>query len=56
MEKIYIQSHGCSNNFHEGEVMAGLLEKAGYEIVKDPYAAEILILNLCTMKRDHQSV
>lgn len=56
MEKIYIQSHGCSNNFHEGEVMAGLLEKAGYTLTPDPYTAEIIILNLCTVKGDHQSV
>ncbi|MBI5072180.1 MiaB/RimO family radical SAM methylthiotransferase [Candidatus Woesearchaeota archaeon] len=56
MEKIHIQSHGCSNNFHEGEVMAGLLEEAGYKITKDPYEAEIIILNLCTVKGDHQAI
>ena len=56
MEKIHIESHGCSNNFHEGEVMAGLLEEAGYTITKDPHEAEIIILNLCTVKGDHQSV
>lgn len=56
MEKIYIESHGCSNNFHEGEIMAGLLEEAGYTITKDPYDTDIIILNLCTVKGDHQSV
>ncbi len=56
MEKINLMSFGCSNNFHEGEVMAGLLETAGYEITKDPYAADIIILNLCTVKGDHQAL
>jgi threonylcarbamoyladenosine tRNA methylthiotransferase CDKAL1 len=56
MEKIHLLSFGCSNNFHEGEAMAGLLEKAGYTITKDPYAAEIIILNLCTVKGDHQAL
>lgn len=36
--------------------MAGLLETAGYEITKDPYAADIIILNLCTVKGDHQAL
>lgn len=36
--------------------MAGLLEEAGYTITKDPYEADIIILNLCTVKGDHQSV
>jgi MiaB-like tRNA modifying enzyme len=56
MESIHLLSFGCSNNFHEGEVMAGLLETAGYEITKDPYAADIIILNLCTVKGDHQAL
>ncbi|MBI5001853.1 tRNA (N(6)-L-threonylcarbamoyladenosine(37)-C(2))-methylthiotransferase [Candidatus Woesearchaeota archaeon] len=56
MEKIHLLSFGCSNNFHEGEVMAGLLEAAGYEITKDPYGADIIILNLCTVKGDHQAL
>ena len=56
MEKIHILSYGCSNNFHEGEVMAGLLEEAGYTITKEPYNADIIILNLCTVKGDHQAV
>lgn len=56
MEKIHLLSFGCSNNFHEGEVMAGFLEIAGYEITKDPYAADIIILNLCTVKGDHQAL
>lgn len=56
MEKIHIQSFGCSNNFHEGEVMAGLLEEAGYTITKDPYNTEVIILNLCTVKGDHQAL
>lgn len=50
MQKIYLQTHGCSTNFSESEVMAGLLEKAGFKIVKNSENANILIINICTVK------
>src|SRR3989344_826829 len=56
MEKIHLLSFGCYNNFHEGEFIAGLLEAACYEITKDPYGTYIIILNLCTVKGDHQAL
>jgi len=56
MQKIYVHTHGCSNNFHEGEAMAGLLKKAGYCMVRKPSDADIIILNICTVKGDHQAV
>ncbi|MBW2995420.1 tRNA (N(6)-L-threonylcarbamoyladenosine(37)-C(2))-methylthiotransferase [Candidatus Woesearchaeota archaeon] len=48
--KIAFQTHGCTNNFSESEVMAGLLKKARFEIVQKKEDADIIILNICTVK------
>ncbi len=53
---IFIKSFGCSSNMHEGEVMAGLLTEAGYVIVQVPDNADIIILNLCTVKGHHSAL
>lgn len=50
MTKIYFQTHGCSTNFSETEVMQGLLKESGFEIVAQPEEADIIIINICTVK------
>lgn len=47
--RIYIETYGCSANQAESEIMAGLLEKAGYELV-DSGNADIVIINSCIVK------
>ena len=51
-DKIFIKTFGCSNNFHESEVMAGLLQESGYIITQDPVKASLIIINICTVKGD----
>ena len=55
--RIYFHTFGCAANFYESEAMAGMLSKAGYEIVggmgnDDKFAenADMLIVNICTVK------
>ncbi|MBL7054367.1 tRNA (N(6)-L-threonylcarbamoyladenosine(37)-C(2))-methylthiotransferase [Candidatus Woesearchaeota archaeon] len=48
--KIYIQTHGCSNNFYESEIMMGILTKNDLEIVNSPEDSDIIIINICTVK------
>ncbi len=50
MTKIYIQTHGCSANAAESEIMAGLLAKGGFHIVEDMEHSDINIINICTVK------
>ena len=47
-EKINIVSLGCARNLVDSEVMAGLLREARYEIVPEPSAADILLVNTCS--------
>ncbi|RLI05581.1 MiaB/RimO family radical SAM methylthiotransferase, partial [Candidatus Bathyarchaeota archaeon] len=48
--KVYVKSFGCSTNLADGEVIAGCLKHAGYEITQNPSEAEILIYNTCAVK------
>ncbi|MBT4540114.1 tRNA (N(6)-L-threonylcarbamoyladenosine(37)-C(2))-methylthiotransferase [Candidatus Woesearchaeota archaeon] len=54
--KIHIITFGCSLNFSDSEVMAGLLKKHGFKIVKTSKQdegikkAELIIINSCTVK------
>jgi MiaB-like tRNA modifying enzyme len=50
MTKIYFQTHGCSTNQSESEIMMGLLQKANFDIVDKPINADILVINICTVK------
>ena len=56
MTKIYFQTHGCSTNFSETEVMQGLLKEAGFELVAQPEEADILIINICTVKGEETAL
>ena len=48
--KIYFKTFGCSYNFAESEIMAGILEKEGHEIVSNLKDCDLSILNSCTVK------
>ncbi len=56
MTKIYFQTHGCSTNLSESEVMIGLLNKAKFEIVSEPSDADILVINVCTVKGEETAL
>jgi len=48
--RVYVKSFGCSANLADGEVIAGCLSNAGFEIVDEPQDAEILLYNTCAVK------
>jgi len=50
LHRVYVKSFGCSTNFADGEVIAGCLSDAGYEIVDSPENADVLIYNTCAVK------
>ncbi|MCJ7559887.1 hypothetical protein MUO79_04625, partial [Candidatus Bathyarchaeota archaeon] len=45
-----MKSFGCSANLADGEVLAGCLAKAGYELVDSASAAGVVIYNTCAVK------
>ena len=47
---VFVKSFGCSANLADGEVLAGCLAKAGYELASSPSAADVVIYNTCAVK------
>jgi ribosomal protein S12 methylthiotransferase len=45
--KVFLQSLGCPKNLVDSEIMLGLVARDGGEIVLDPEAADVLIVNTC---------
>ncbi len=50
MPSIYIESYGCSASQCEAEIMAGLLEVAGFDIIKNEKYADLIIIVTCYVK------
>jgi tRNA-2-methylthio-N6-dimethylallyladenosine synthase len=51
-KKYLIETFGCQMNFHDSERMAGLLDQAGYEPTQDELAADVIVINTCSV-REH---
>ncbi|MFP4131596.1 MAG: tRNA (N6-isopentenyl adenosine(37)-C2)-methylthiotransferase MiaB [Thiohalospira sp.] len=52
--KLYIRSHGCQMNDHDSQRMADALARGGYVTTDDPAAADILLLNTCSIREKAQ--
>jgi tRNA-2-methylthio-N6-dimethylallyladenosine synthase len=48
--KLYIESYGCQMNFSDSEIVASILEKAGYDTTSDLGAADVVFLNTCSIR------
>jgi len=48
---IYIETFGCTFNQADSQIMAGLLQEEGNQLVDDVEDAEVLILNTCYVKQ-----
>jgi MiaB-like tRNA modifying enzyme len=48
--RVFVKSFGCSANLADGEVLAGCLAKAGYELVDSASEAGVVIYNTCAVK------
>ncbi len=46
-ETVALVSLGCAKNLVDSEVMLGVLEQAGYEVVEDVAQADAIIVNTC---------
>lgn len=45
---LYIESLGCARNQVDSETMAGQLRQAGWTLIDDPAAAEVIVVNTCS--------
>jgi len=47
MKNVHIISLGCARNLVDSEVMAGLLNKEGYQLTGEAQSAELIVINTC---------
>ena len=46
--KVYLESLGCARNQVDSEAMLGRLSQAGWEVTKEPFAADVIVVNTCS--------
>lgn len=47
MKKLHLVSLGCPKNLVDSEIMLHRLEHDGYQVVEEPVAADLLLVNTC---------
>lgn len=52
MSKYHIITYGCQMNEHDSENIAGFLETMGYQFEEDPFQADILVMNTCSVREN----
>ena len=48
--KLYIESYGCQMNFSDSEIVASILQKAGFDTTSDIQQADVVFLNTCSIR------
>ncbi len=49
-KKVYVEGHGCSASLADTEILRGMIEQGGYELVDDQNAADLSVLVTCSVK------
>src|SRR5688572_23285461 len=49
-KKFYIESYGCAMNFADSEVVASILQDVGFVQTEDTAAADLIMLNTCSIR------
>lgn len=50
MENIYIETYGCQMNFADSEVIASILQQAGYGMAAEVADADFILINTCAIR------
>ena len=50
MKKLYIETYGCQMNVADSEVVASVMQMAGYETTDDINEADAVLLNTCSVR------
>jgi tRNA-2-methylthio-N6-dimethylallyladenosine synthase len=52
MKRVFLETYGCQMNVADSEIMAGVLEHAGLELVTSADQADAVILNTCAIREN----
>ena len=50
MKKLYIETYGCQMNVADSEVVASVMQMAGYETTETLDEADAVFLNTCSVR------
>ena len=50
MKKLYIETYGCQMNVADSEVVASVMQMAGYETTENIDEADAVFLNTCSVR------
>ena len=50
MKKLYIETYGCQMNVADSEVVASVMQMAGYETTETIDEADAVFLNTCSVR------
>ncbi len=50
MKKVYLETFGCQMNVSDSERVATRLVSEGFEITSDEAAADVVLLNTCSVR------
>ncbi len=55
MKKLYIETYGCQMNVADSEVVASVMQMAGYETTDNAEEADAIFLNTCSVRENAEN-
>lgn len=55
MKKLYIETYGCQMNVADSEVVASIMQMAGYETCDEEAMADAVFLNTCSVRENAEN-
>ena len=55
MKKLYIETYGCQMNVADSEVVASVMQMAGYELCENESEADAIFINTCSVRENAEN-
>ena len=55
MKKLFIETYGCQMNVADSEVVASVMQMAGYELCEEEADAGAIFLNTCRIRQNAEN-
>ena len=55
MKRLFIETYGCQMNVADSEVVASIMQMAGYELCEDESQADAIFLNTCSIRENAEN-
>lgn len=55
MKKLYIETYGCQMNVADSEVVASVMQMAGYELCENESEADAIFMNTCSVRENAEN-